>query len=229
MPRLQSVIVCLALVSVSAAAWCGEYINPKTSPARQKENDWIMIERYEDLEIRPEKFAHTPEAAATLRELGGKNGESTNIRLLIVQVQFLKQCEPTTISKRLETEVPNSPMSTKLQKVSAYIGSYVRLLKKGDEKRAERYRKQMLDEVPDLEEMIDKYYSCPLYDCSYKTKVNATYFGTSGDEIRTDSEYPVANRIDEDNQKLTANPGDVFYLKFLVPEAAKAWDVWVSK
>jgi len=188
-----------------------------------------MIERYEDLEIRPEKFAHTPEAAATLRELGGKNGESTNIRLLIVQVQFLKQCEPTTISKRLETEVPNSPMSTKLQKVSAYIGSYVRLLKKGDEKRAERYRKQMLDEVPDLEEMIDKYYSCPLYDCSYKTKVNATYFGTSGDEIRTDSEYPVANRIDEDNQKLTANPGDVFYLKFLVPEAAKAWDVWVSK
>jgi len=229
MTRLRNVVVAAALIFSAVNAWCGEYVNPKSSTARQKENDWVMIERYRDVKMTPEEYYDDKDMVKMVRDAAQMTGTPANIHMLYVKVQFLKKCDATTISKMSDKEELMSPMFVRWTSISAYIFGYGTLMGEGKKEEAETYRAKTLKTIPDLDEMVSKYYLFPLYDCSYKTKINVTYFYASGSEMKTESQYPVATGTEGDKRKLTVFPGDTVNVSFTIPHGVETWDVWVSK
>ncbi len=77
---LRNTILTMVLLLFSGAVWCGEYVNPNASSARAKENEWIVIERYSDVEVKndPEYYGQ---------------------KKLNVDVRFRKQCEARKVGE----------------------------------------------------------------------------------------------------------------------------------
>ena len=228
--RHRAVVFFLALIISSAGTWGGEYINPKVSPARQKENDWVMIERYKDLELTPEElFGEDNKMAKMDREVAQQTGRSVNRRLLFVTVHFLKPCKATTLYELMMKEGVDSPLGSKYGAIMMYLGVYGDLVKGGKENEAEKIKEKMEKKYPDLDQLVDEYYLFPKYDCSYKTKIKVTYYNASGREMKTENSYPIARGEEDGKRKLSLPPGETIGLQFFIPDGAERWDVWVSK
>jgi len=227
MAILRNAIFTMVLLLFSASAWCGEYVNPKASQARVKGNDWVSIQRYSDYWMRNSDNTFVSKDSVS-------KDSPENTHWLLVDVEFQKPCKATTIIDMVKKEYPNStdrvPLSNKYWRTSLSMSIYLNLKKEGKTEEAEKLLADTEKKVPDLYDLLEKYVVHPQYDCSYQTRVNVTYFGAFGLELKTDSQFP---KVIEDmtgvERKMEMFPGEVVPVLFIIPEGAETWDVWVSK
>jgi len=102
------------------------------------------------------------------------------------------------------------------------------MVEKGEKETADKALKDFLKNE-DFSNIFTNYYLFPLYDCSYKNRINVTYFKASGAELKTDNQFPTATGVERGERKFSVSPGDMVNVIFTIPDDAVKWDVWVSK
>ncbi len=86
------------------------------------------------------------------------------------------------------------------------------------------------DSIKDFQNITDFNldYVVPKFRCDSRLKVFITYFSSDGSEIKTEGDFPLALKLDDNSRKTEMIPGEKQYITHFIPDDVVYWYVWVS-
>jgi len=216
----------------------------RVSKGRVNENEWIKIVDHFVQKLTPEEYYEVGSDHPLAKMNKGKI-----FKKLWVEIEFLKPCTASTLFKEISEQFGkewdenwnNASKYPKLKarelspKSMAFLMSQMMSKAYGEkDKSYEGLRKEYeayCEEhgLNSIDFRLDLYL--PRFRCDDRLKVFVTFLSTTGNELKTDGEIPIAYLINDKStdRKTLMVSGERTHMTFMIPEKAESWEIWVPK